>query len=163
MQLSIIVAASKNNAIGKNNQLLWHMPADLKFFKSTTSGHSVIMGRKTFESVGKALPKRRNIVVTKNESYSKDNIETAASIEDAIDKCKDEDEVFIIGGAALYKEALKCADKIYLTRIHHHFNQADVFFPELDENEWLVDYVEHHESNASNPYDYTFYTYIKNQ
>ncbi|MEH6306555.1 dihydrofolate reductase [Olivibacter sp. CPCC 100613] len=162
MIISIIVAASKNNAIGKNNELLWHMPADLKFFRRTTSGHTVIMGRKTFESVGEALPKRRNIVVTRQANFQADNVEVVTSLEEALAICENEkEEVFIIGGAQIYEQAMTLTDKIYLTRINHDFADADTFFPEISDEEWQLEEVEHHESDEKNPYDYSFYLYSK--
>ena len=162
MIISIIVAAAKDNAIGKDNQLLWHMPADLKFFKKTTSGHSVIMGRKTFESVGKALPKRRNIVITRQRNYEAENIEVVSSLEEALALCeKEEGEVFIIGGAQIYRQSINLTDRIYLTRINYEFDGADTFFPEIADEKWQLEHVEHHESDELNPYDYSFYLYSK--
>ncbi|MCL4637725.1 dihydrofolate reductase [Olivibacter jilunii] len=162
MITSIIVAASKNNAIGKNNELLWHMPADLKFFRKTTSGHTVIMGRKTFESVGEALPKRRNIVITRQANFQADNIEVVNSLEEALAACEHEkEEVFIVGGAQIYEQAMSLTDRIYLTRINHDFQDADTFFPEINDEEWQLEEVEHHESDEKNPYDYSFYLYSK--
>jgi len=162
--LSIIVATAKNNAIGKSNQLLWHMPADLKFFRKTTSGHTIIMGRKTFESVGQPLPKRRNIVITRQENYQADGIEVVNSFEDALALCENEretDEVFIVGGAQIYEQALPLADKIYLTLINHEFEEADTFFPEINDEEWQLEDVEHRENDEKNPYDYSFLVYTK--
>jgi len=160
--ISIIVAAAKNNAIGKNNQLLWHMPADLKFFRKTTSGHSVIMGRKTFESVGQALPKRRNIVITRQEHYQAEQVEVVPSLEEALARCEqEEEEIFIAGGAQIYEQAMPLTDKIYLTRINHEFEDADTFFPEINDEEWQLEEVVHHESDDKNPYDYSFFIYTK--
>ncbi len=161
MLLSIIVAVSRNNAIGKDNQLLWHMPADLKFFKRTTSGHSVIMGRKTFESLGKALPKRRNIVISRQENYQPEGAELSPSLEEAINRCREDGEVFILGGAEIYRQALEHTDKIYQTVIQHEFEDADAFFPVLKDEDWALDDVQHHEGDDQNPYDYSFYTYTK--
>ena len=154
--LSIAVAISENYAIGKNNQLLWHMPADLKFFKKTTSGHTVIMGRKTFDSVGKPLPNRRNIVITRDLTLKIDGVEVVNSLDEAILITKNEAKpIFIIGGAEIYKQALPKTDTLYLTTIHHNFD-ADTFFPHLDSNEWKVISVEHHQADEKNQYDYTF-------
>lgn len=162
MIVSIIVAASKNNAIGKNNELLWHMPADLKFFRKTTSGHAVIMGRKTFDSVGAALPKRRNIVITRQPNFQAENVEVVGSLGEALDICENEkDEIFIVGGAQIYEQAMHLTDRIYLTRINHDFEDADTFFPEIDDKKWQLEEVEHHESDDKNPYDYSFYLYAK--
>ena len=160
--LSIIVATAKNNAIGKNNQLLWHMPGDLKFFRKTTSGHTVIMGRKTFESVGQALPKRRNIVITRQQGYQAEGIEVVNSLEDALALCAtDTEEIFIVGGAQIYEQALPLCDKLYLTLIHHEFTEADTFFPTINDQEWQLEEVEHHENDEKNPYDYSFMVYTK--
>lgn len=162
MTISIIVAAARDNAIGKDNQLLWHMPADLKYFRKTTSGHTIIMGRKTFESVGKALPKRRNIVISRQENYEAEGIEVVSSLTDALALCeKDEGEVFIVGGAQVYEQSITKTDKIYLTRIHQEFDGADTYFPEIKDEEWQLENVEHHESDEDNPYDYSFYIYSK--
>jgi len=161
MLISIIVAAGKNNAIGKDNKLLWHMPADLKYFRKTTSGHTVIMGRKTFESVGSALPKRRNIVVTRQSNYQAEHIEVVPSLEDALRISEGDGEVFIVGGAQIYREAMPVTDKIYMTRIQQDFEDADTYFPEIKDEEWQLENVEHHESDEKNPYDYSFYEYSK--
>ena len=137
--ISIIVAASTNNVIGKNNQLLWHLPNDLKFFKNTTWGSVVIMGRKTFESVNKALPGRINIVITKQENWNAENVIKASSIKDAIDKADETNckELFIIGGGEIYKECFSITDRIYLTRVHAKL-EGDTFFPILNEAEWAL-------------------------
>ena len=116
--LSIIVAVSENNAIGKDNNLLWHISEDLKHFKEITSGHSVLMGRKTFESLGKKLPNRRNIVITRNPDYTAEGCEMASSLEDAVRLCAGEEEVFVIGGGEIYRQARDMASKLYLTVVH---------------------------------------------
>jgi dihydrofolate reductase len=158
MKLSLIVAVAKNNVIGSDNKLLWHMPADLKHFKSVTMGSPVIMGRKTFESIGKALPGRTNIVVTRNEDYIADGCTVANSLQEAVDLCEKEGEVFIIGGAEVYRQAIHAADKVYLTRIDNEFD-GDAFFPELNFSDWkLIKYVKHH-SDEKNKYDYSFAEY----
>jgi dihydrofolate reductase len=128
--LSLIVAVSENNVIGSKNQLIWKLPADLKNFKELTQGHTIIMGRKTFESIGRALPNRRNIVVTRQADYSSAGIETAPSLEAAVQRVFGEPEVFVIGGGELYRETLPVADRIYLTRVHQKF-EGDVTFSEL--------------------------------
>lgn len=156
MNLAIAVAVGKNFAIGKNNQLLWHMPADLKFFKQTTSGHTVIMGRKTFDSVGRPLPNRRNIVITRDASLTIEGAEVVNSLDEALEITKMEDKpVFIVGGAEIYRQALPKTDTLYLTTIHHTFD-ADTFFPEIDRNEWEVLSSESHQADEKNKYDYTF-------
>ena len=156
MTVSAIVAISENHAIGKNNQLLWHMPNDLKHFKDVTSGRTIIMGRKTFDSVGKPLPKRRNIVVTRQD-ITIPGCEVVKSVEDGLALCKGEDEVFIGGGAEIYKLAMPLTDRIYLTIIHHTF-EADTFFPEIDKKEWKEAKREDFEPDEKNAYPYSFIT-----
>jgi dihydrofolate reductase len=157
MIVSQIAAMSENHVIGKDNQLLWHMPNDLKHFKNTTSGHTVIMGRKTFDSVGKPLPKRRNIVVTR-QAINIPGCEVAGSVEAALALCKDEGEVFIVGGAEIYKLSLRLTDRVYLTIIHQHF-EGDSFFPELDENEWKEVSRDDRQPDEKNPLPYSFITF----
>jgi dihydrofolate reductase len=156
MTVSIIVAIGENFAIGKNNQLLWHMPNDLKHFKDVTSGRTIIMGRKTFDSVGKPLPRRRNIVVTRQD-ITIPGCEVVKSIEEGLALCKDEDEVFIGGGAEIYKLAMHLTDRIYLTIIHKSFD-ADTFFPEIDKSEWKEVKREDFEPDEKNPLPYSFIT-----
>ena len=156
MIVSIIVAIGENNAIGKNNQLLWYMPADLKYFKNKTSGHTIIMGRKTFDSVGKPLPHRRNIVVTRQD-IKIEGCEVVKSIDDAIALCKGEDEVFIGGGAEIYRQAMDKTDRIYLTIIHKMFD-ADTFFPEIDFTKWVETEHEDHQADEKNKLPYSFIT-----
>lgn len=156
MIVSAIVAIAENNAIGKNNQLLWHMPNDLKHFKDVTSGRTIIMGRNTFDSVGKPLPKRRNIVVTRQD-ITIPGCEVVKSVEDGLALCNGEDEVFIGGGAEIYRLAMPLTDRIYLTIIHHTF-EADTFFPELDEKEWNEVKREDFGADEKNAYPYSFIT-----
>ncbi|MFD2288379.1 dihydrofolate reductase [Pedobacter petrophilus] len=154
--LAIAVAVGENLAIGKDNQLLWHMPADLKFFKQTTSGHTVVMGRKTFDSVGKPLPNRRNIVITRDAALKIDGAEVVTSLDEALEITKTEEKpVFIVGGAEIYRQALPKTETLYLTTIHHSFD-ADTFFPEFERSEWEVLSSEHHQADEKNKYDYTF-------
>ncbi len=132
MIISLIAAIGKNNELGKNNTLLWHLPADMKHFKEITSLHTVIMGRKTFESIGKPLPNRRNIVITRDKNYQADGVEITHSFEEALSLVKNKDEeVFIVGGAEIYKQALEFANKLYITHIEAKDKNADVFFPEI--------------------------------
>jgi dihydrofolate reductase len=134
--LAIIVAVDENNAIGKDNTLLWHITEDLKYFKSITSGHPVIMGRKTFESVGKALAGRTNIVISRNPQFAATGCTIVPSLEDAVTVAAQIDEMqFVIGGASIYREAILIADTIYLTVVHNKYD-ADTFFPEISETEW---------------------------
>ena len=131
------------------------MPADLKHFKAVTIGNTIIMGRKTYESIGKPLPGRRNIVVTRQEEYKAEGCDVVNSLQDAVDLCLREQEVFIVGGGEIYKQAIHAADKIYLTRIYGEF-EGDTVFPEINFSEWrLTKYLKHH-SDAKNPFDYSF-------
>jgi len=160
MIISIIVAIAENNAIGKGNQLLWRMPADLKHFKNATTGHTVIMGRKTFDSVGKPLPNRRNIVITRNTDLKIDGVEIVNTLEKAVSLCNNDEEVFIVGGAEIYKMAMDRTDKIYLTVIHGVFD-ADTFFPEIDLEIWKETEIVDNNADEKNPFDYTFSTYVR--
>ncbi len=160
MKLIPIAAVANNNVIGKDNKLLWHMSHDLKRFKELTMGHSIIMGRKTFESIGKPLPGRKTIVVTKQENYDAKGCEIATSLKDAICKVKDESEVFVAGGGEIYRQiiGLHQTRRIYLTRIYANF-EGDSFFPEIDSAKWELIEREEHEPDEKNPYPYAFLTY----
>jgi len=157
MILSLIVAAATNNAIGKDNQLLWHLPNDLKFFKNTTWGLPVIMGRKTFESVNKPLPGRINIVITRQLDWHADNVIVAFDLDDAIHKARETNckEVFIIGGGEIYAQAFKKVNKIYLTRVHTIID-GDTFFPALNEDEWELISNEDFSADEKHLYNYSF-------
>lgn len=160
--ISIIVAADEENAIGKDGDLLCYLPNDLKYFKSVTNGFPVVMGRKTFESLPKgALPNRRNIVITRNKSLQFANCEMVSSLEEAIALCKNEPQVFIIGGGTIYKEAINFADKLYLTLIHNTFEDADTFFPEIKNDEWKEISREDHQADEKHKYAYSFITFEK--
>lgn len=156
MIVTIVVAIAENYAIGKNNQLLWHMPADLKHFKQITSGHTVIMGRKTFDSVGKPLPNRRNIIITRQD-ITIPGCEVVKSVGEALELCANEEEVFIVGGAEIYELSMSQTDRIYLTIIHHSFD-ADSFFPEIDYLEWKEVSREDHPADEKHKYAYSFIT-----
>lgn len=160
MILSAVVVVDENNGIGKNNQLLVHFPADLKHFKKITSGHTILMGRKTYESMGKALPNRRNIVISRNKDYELSDAETTDSLEKAISLASAENEVFIIGGAEIFKQALPLLNKIYLTRIHKAF-EADTFFPQINPSEWEETEREEHQPDEKTPFSYAFINYRK--
>ena len=159
-ELTIIAAASANNVIGFDNKLIWNIPKDLKRFKELTQGHSVIMGRKTFESLTSPLPNRRNIVVTRNKDYSLKGIEVFSSIEDAIDVCKDDQQPFIIGGGEIYSQTINVVDKIELTRVYKDY-QGDAFFPDipLDKFELATESVNYLDDDSNTKY--SFLTYIK--
>lgn len=155
-KISIVVAMAQNRAIGKNNQLLWHLPADLKHFKEITSGHTIIMGRKTYESIGKPLPNRRNIVITR-QSLQLNGCEVVNSLQDALALCNTEQEVFVIGGAQIYQEALPLTQCIYLTEVKQSF-EADAFFPEYNTNEWKETARQGFAPDEKNRLPYTFIT-----
>src|SRR5690606_13261740 len=156
--VSAIVAAAENNAIGKDNHLLWHLPNDLRFFKRTTTGHPVIMGRKTYESVGKPLPNRRNIIVTRQAAYAAAGTEVVNSLAAALEVCTGVQEVFVVGGAEIYQQALPFIDRIYLTRVHVVL-PGDSFFPQLDEGVWRLVSEDHHPADDRHDYSYTFEIY----
>jgi len=155
--LSIIVAVAENGAIGKDNDLIWYLSDDLKRFKALTTGHTIIMGRKTFESLPKgALPNRTNVVLTKDKSKFFPNCLMLHSVEEIIEKyAEDDEEHFIIGGGQLYTDLLQFANRIYLTRVHHSF-EADVFFPEINMDDWIVESEEKHGVSEKNEYVYSF-------
>ena len=156
MTISAVVAIAENYAIGKNNQLLWYLPNDLKQFKQITSGHTVIMGRKTYKSVGKPLPNRRNIVITR-QNVEIPGCVVVNSVEAALGLCTGEREVFIIGGAEIYKLALPLTNRIYLTIVHRSF-EADAFFPPISMREWIETEREDFEADEKNNRPYSFIT-----
>lgn len=162
-KLSIIVAIDENNAIGKDNQMLTHLPDDLKYFKQVTSGYSVIMGRKTFESLPKgALPNRRNIVITRNYDLTFPNCEMAESINHALELTEGEEVVFIIGGGTIYEEMIDQVDKLYITHIHNSFDEAEVFFPHINPKIWKEVWREDHVADERHKYGFSFVQYEKN-
>lgn len=158
MSLSIIVAIATNNGIGKDNQLLWHISEDLKYFKRITLGKPVIMGRKTYESIGKPLPGRRNIIISRTAQQI-DGCEVFKSIDDAMLAISDE-EAFIIGGAEIYKQTLSKATKLYVTQVFSAF-EADVFFPAIDKNEWEMTEVGAQQKDEKSGLTYAFNIYQK--
>ena len=159
MRISIIAALASNNVIGRDNQLPWHLSADLKRFKALTMGHHLIMGRKTFESIGRPLPGRTTIIVTRQGDFCADNVVLAPSLDHALDVAKGDDEVFIAGGAHVYEQMIHRADRMYLTRVHADFD-GDAVFPDFDDvTEWSLADSEHHEPDEKNPLPYSFLTY----
>ena len=163
MKLSIIVATSLNHAIGKDNQLLWHLPADLKFFKSTTMGCPVVMGRKTFQSIGRTLPGRKNVVITRDKNFNSDNqfdITVVSSLDEALVKLHSENEVFIIGGGEIYKQSIDSVDNIYLTLVNTMI-EGDVYFSEIDTTKFDLVWEEKHVADEKNSLDYTFQKFEK--
>ncbi|MFD2871107.1 dihydrofolate reductase [Mucilaginibacter ximonensis] len=156
MTISIVVAISENHAIGKDNQLLWHLPKDLKHFKEITTGGTVIMGRKTYDSVGKPLPNRRNIIITRQQIEIA-GCEVANSLQAALDLCRDHKEVFIVGGAEIYKQAMPLTDRIYLTIVHENF-EGDTYFPEIKPDTWKETERTDHEADEKNAFPFSFIT-----
>jgi len=160
--ITIIAAIGQNNELGKENDLIWHLPADLKRFKEITTGHTIIMGRNTFESIGKPLPNRKSIIITRNKKYTQEGCIVVNSLEEAIELVEGEDKAFIIGGAQIYKETLKkgLADHLDITNVHESFD-ADVYFPEIKTAEWQLTSNEDFKADEKNKYDYSFLSYSK--
>ena len=159
-EIILIAAACENNVLGKDNQLIWHISEDLKRFKRLTEGHSIIMGRKTFESMPRALPKRKNIILTRNENYEAENAFVAHTIDEALDLTGDDPTPFIIGGGEIYSLFLSFADSIELTRVHKNF-EGDAFFPEIKKTEWKLVATEKHHSDNDQTFTYSYLTYKK--
>lgn len=154
-----MAAIAANNALGKDNQLIWHLPADLKRFKKTTLNHAVIMGRKTYESLGKPLPNRTNILITRDKNYKAEGCVVVNSLKKALKIAEEVDEnPFILGGAEIYKQAMPFTDKLDITFVHHQFD-ADVFFPEIDKTIWKETSRENFKADENNKYDYSFVTF----
>lgn len=160
--ISIIVAVAENNVIGKDNDLIWHLPRDLKHFKETTSGHFIIMGRKTFESNGRPLPNRTNVIITRDKNYKAEGCIVVHSLEDALKEAKEDSEAFIIGGGVIYEMAMPLVDRIYLTKIHHTF-EGDTYFPEINMDEWKVTEERFFESDEKNKYPFTILILDRNK
>lgn len=160
--ITLIAAASKNNALGKDNDLLWHLPDDFKRFKKITSGHKIIMGRKTFESFPKPLPNRTHIIITRDRDYTvnHDDCIVVNSIEAALKLVKNDEISFVIGGGEIYRQCEKFATRIELTRVHKAF-EADTFFPEVDLSDWELTNEEYHPKDEKHKYDFTYLTYVK--
>ena len=159
MILSFIVAVSENNAIGRHNTLPWHLPEDLKFFKRTTMGKPVIMGRKTFESLGRALPGRLNIVLTRSKDIKvPEGVLVFAEISDAVERIQQEqgDEGFIIGGGQVFEATMPLVDRMYITRVHTTINDADAFFPNIDHTHWKLVWEEKHHVDDFHQFPFTF-------
>jgi len=160
MNITLIAAVAENNAIGKGNKMLWHLPDDFSYFKRNTLDRSVVMGRKTFESIGKPLPERRNIVLSRRADWATDGVDVANSVDDVLTYCRDEREIFVIGGADLYRQMLPLAQKILLTRIHAA-PDGDAFFPEIPGTEWALVRQEQHPRDEKHAYDFTFEVWEK--
>ena len=161
-ELTIIVAAGENNAIGKDNDLIWHLSDDLKHFKALTNGHHIIMGRKTFESFPKPLPNRTHIVITRQADYKvPSGVIVVNNMDDALDAARNDQQPFIIGGGEIYKQAMPFADKLEITRVHSSFENADTFFPYIDEKQWKEVSRTTHDSDEKHEFAFSFITYTK--
>lgn len=158
--LTIIAAASENDALGKDNDLVWHLPNDFKRFKKLTTGHHIIMGRKTFETFPEPLPNRIHVVITRDKNYKKFGAIVVHSLKEALETAKEDDQPFIIGGGEIYKQALEYADKIELTRVHANVT-ADTFFPHIDEHKWELINEDHHPKDEKHEFAFTYLTYIR--
>jgi len=166
MKRTIVVAMSENYAIGKENDLLWELPDDFKFFKAVTTGNHILMGRKTYEALGKPLPNRTSVVITRNKDYTiPEGHFVVHSLEDALAHCEKEGlhETMIIGGGKIYKEAVdkKLVDRMLITEIQGRFDDADVFFPKFDKSEWTEERREHHGTDEKHKYAFDFVTYVR--
>lgn len=160
--LSTIVAIAKNNVIGKDNKLIWHLPEDLKRFKKITTGKTIIMGRKTFESLGRVLPNRKHVILCNDAELNieDENVVVLEDIKQLESYIKSEEENFVIGGATIYKLLMPYVNKMYITHINEEFD-GDVYFPEINENEWNIIEKEKGLKDEKNPYDYEYVTYIR--
>ncbi|WP_396193801.1 dihydrofolate reductase [Flavobacterium sp.] len=158
--ITVIAAVAENNALGKENQLLWHLPDDFKRFKTLTSGHYIIMGRKTFESFPKPLPNRTHVIVSRQSNYQPEGCIVVNSLEKAIEVCPKTEEVFVIGGGEIYRQSIKVADKLDLTKVHFSF-EADTYFPEIDFTQWQLVFEEFHPKDDRHDYAFTFQTYLR--
>ena len=158
--VTIIAAIGRNRALGKNNDLIWHLPADLRRFKKVTRGHHIIMGRKTYESLGKPLPNRTNIIVSRNPDYKAEGCVVVSSLEEALKTAKADPNPYVLGGAEIYKQALSIADFMDLTLVHADF-EADAFFPDFSLENWKEIGRQDFEKDEENPHDYSFVQYKK--
>lgn len=160
--LTLIAAVAENGAIGFENKLLYWLPNDLKRFKALTTGHTIVMGRRTFESLPKgALPNRRNIVLSRNSSFEAPGVEVFPSLQTALASCTPDEEVFVIGGASVYREALPQANRLYLTLVHDTPASADAFFPPIDLQMWQVEDEERHDADERHAFAYSFVNYLR--
>lgn len=158
--ITVIAAVAENNALGKENQLLWHLPDDFKRFKSLTSGHYIIMGRKTFESFPKPLPNRTHVIISRQANYQPEGCIVVNSLEQAMEACPKTEEVFIIGGGEIYRQSIAVADKLDLTKVHASF-EADTYFPGVDLSKWQLVFEEHHAKDERHDFAFTFQTYLR--
>lgn len=158
MPIAQVVAISQNRVIGKDNQLIWHMPADLKHYKNITMGHHMIMGRKTYESIGRPLPGRTTVIITRDKNYKAEGCIIVNSLDEALKVAASDSEPCIVGGGEIFRQAMSITDKIYLTIIHHDF-EGDTFYPELDPAEWKLTKREDFQPDEKNRYPYSFCEY----
>ena len=156
----MIAAASENNVLGKDNQLVWHLPDDFKRFKQLTTGHYIIMGRKTFESFPKPLPNRTHVIISRQENYRPEGCIVVNSIQKAIASVPENEDAFIIGGGEIYKQSIALADKIELTRVHTTL-EGDAFFPEIDQTIWQLEASESHPKDDKHLFDFTYETFVR--
>lgn len=158
--ITMIAAAGENNALGKDGKIVWHLPNDYKRFRRLTTGHHIIMGRKTYESLQKPLPNRKHIIITRQKDYKVEDCIVVDTIEKALEACPKEEDSFIIGGGEIYTIGISYADKIELTRVHGSF-EADAYFPEIDKTEWKLEKSEFNEKDDFHKYEYTYETYLR--
>ena len=157
-----IAAIGLNNELGKDNQLIWHLPNDFKRFKTLTTGHYIIMGRKTFESFPKPLPNRTHVIITRQKNYTAENCIVVDSLKKAIAICPKDEDVYVIGGGEIYKQSIEHIDKLEITRVYHSF-EADTFFPEIDTAKWELVSEEFHPKDEKHAYDFCFQTHVSKQ
>lgn len=157
-----IAAIGMNNELGKDNQLIWHLPNDFKRFKTLTTGHYIIMGRKTFESFPKPLPNRTHVIITRQKNYTAENCIVVDSLKKAIAICPKDEDVYVIGGGEIYNQSIDFADKLEITKVFHSF-EADTFFPEIDTAKWELVSEEFHAKDEKHAYDFCFQTYVSKQ
>ncbi len=156
----MIAAAAENNALGKDGKIVWHLPNDYKRFRRLTTGHHIIMGRKTYESLQKPLPNRKHVIITRQKDYRAEDCIVVDTMQKALDACPKDEDSFIIGGGEIYTIGISFADKIELTRVHGTF-EADAFFPEIKEEQWKLENSEFNEKDDSHNYEYTYQTFIR--
>lgn len=159
-KLSIICGMDENRLIGSQNTLPWHLPADMAYFKKTTMGKPLLMGRKTYESIGKPLPGRRNIIISRDTDYHADGCEVSGSIHAALQQVKNQPEAMLMGGASLYEQTIELADCLYITEIHHQF-EGDAWFPVIENNDWKEIWREDHAADERNQFPYSFVKYLR--
>jgi len=161
MTITLIAAVAENNALGKDNKMLWHLPDDFKRFKQLTTGHYIVMGRKTFESLPGMLPNRTHVIITHQEDYKAEGCIVVNSLDDALAVSPKDDEVFIIGGGEIFKDSMAIADKIELTYIYGISPEADTFFPEIDNEQWKLVEEVHHPADEKHKFEFAFQTFLK--